>query len=74
MNDTSVEMERVQFQIMQALGPDKRMAMASEMFMAARNMLLSSLPDDLSNKDRTRLYFEKMYGEPLPDDFFKDQE
>lgn len=73
MNDTSVEMEQMQFQIMKALGPDKRIAMASEMFMAARHMLLSSLPADLPEKDRTRLYYEKMYGEPLPDDFFKDE-
>lgn len=72
MNDTSVEMERMQFQIMMTLTPDERLTMASEMFMAAREMLLSSLPVDLSERERTKQYYQKMYGEPLPDDFFKD--
>ena len=72
MNDTSVEMERMQFQIMMTLTPDERLTMASEMFMAAREMLLSSLPGNLSDRERTKQYYHKMYGEPLPDDFFKD--
>lgn len=72
MNDTSVEMERMQFQIMMTLTPEERLAMASEMFMAARGMLLSSLPANLSAREKTRLYYQKMYNEPLPDDFFKD--
>jgi hypothetical protein len=72
MNDTSVEMERMQFQIMMTLTPDERLTMASEMFMAAREMLLSSLPVNLSERERTKHYYQKMYGEPLPDDFFKD--
>lgn len=72
MNDTSVEMERMQFQIMMTLTPDERLTMASEMFMAAREMLLSSLPVNLSEREKIRQYYQKMYGEPLPDDFFKD--
>lgn len=57
---------------MMKLTPNERIGYASEMFMAAREMLLSSLSKDLSERDRMRLYYQKMYGEPLPDDFFKD--
>lgn len=72
MNDTSAEMEKIQFQMMMKLTPNERIGYASEMFMAAREMILASLPKGLSEKEQKKQYYQKMYGEPLPDDFFKD--
>ena len=74
MNDTSSEMEKMQFEMMMKFTPDKRIAMAGEMFMAARQLILASLPQDLPERERIKQYYERMYGEPLPEDFFKDEE
>lgn len=74
MSDTSPEMERMQFEIMNKLSPDKRISLASEMFMAARELILASLPKHLSERERKKQYYQQMYGEPLPADFFRDEE
>lgn len=74
MSDTSREMEKKQFEMMMKLSPDRRIALAGEMFMAARELILASLPQSLSERERKRQYYRQMYGEPLPEDFFKDEE
>jgi len=74
MNDTSREIEKMQFEMMMELGANKRIALGCEMFMAARKMLLASLPQYLSERELKKQYYLQMYGEPLPDDFFKDEE
>ncbi len=43
------------------------------MFATARKMLINSLPKDLSPKEFKKQIYERTYGEPLPDDFFKDK-
>ena len=73
MNDTSPEIEKLQFEMMMKLGAKKRIAMACEMFMAARELILASLPKDLSKHEGKRQYYKQMYGEPSPADFFKDE-
>ncbi len=72
MNDTMPEIEQMQFEMMMKLGASKRIAMACEMFMAARTFIFASLPNDLPEKEKKKIYFQKMYGEPLPEDFFKE--
>ena len=47
---------------------------AGEMFMAARELILASLPKNLSEREIKTHYYRQMYGEPLPEDFFKDEE
>ena len=74
MNDTPPEIRKLQFQMMMNLSANKRIELAGEMFMAAREFLLSSLPKHLSERESKKMYYEKMYGEPLPADFFKDDE
>lgn len=74
MNDTSPEIEKMQFELMMKLGANKRIEMACEMFMAAREHIFASLPAGLSERRRTELYYQKMYGEPLPEDFFKNED
>lgn len=73
MNDTSLEIENKQFEMMMSFSPNKRIAMGAEMFMAARELILASLPKHLSERERKKRYYEQMYGEPLPEDFFKDE-
>jgi hypothetical protein len=74
MSDTSPEIEKMQFEMMIKLGAKKRIALGCEMFMAARKLLLASLPQNLSEHELKKQYYLQMYGEPLPDDFFKDDE
>ena len=72
MNDTTPEMEKMQFELMMRKTPNERIALACEMFMSARELFLRSLPADLSEQQiKKQLYF-RTYGEPLPDDFFKN--
>ncbi len=74
MNDTSPEMEKMQFEMMMSFHPNKRIELGCEMFMAARALILASLPKNLSERDLKKSYYEQMYGERLPADFFKDDE
>lgn len=70
MNDTTPEIEKMQFELMMKMTPNQRIAMACEMFMNSRELFLASLPKDLSDEEiKKRLYF-RTYGEHLPDDFF----
>ncbi|MCY7377387.1 MAG: hypothetical protein LH472_15615 [Pyrinomonadaceae bacterium] len=74
MNDTSPEMEKMQFEMMMKLGANKRIELAGEMFMAARELILASLPKNLPEREIKKLYYQRMYGESLPEDFFKNEE
>jgi len=73
VNDTTAEMEKMQFRLMMGKSPDERIALACEMFMSARTLFLASLPKDLAeNEIKEQLYF-RTYGEHLPEDFFKER-
>ncbi len=74
MNDTSREARNFQLALMAAMKPDERLAFGCEMFMTARESIFRSLPSNLSHRERITRYFKQMYGDSLPDDFFKDNE
>ncbi len=74
MKDTSPEIEKLQIEMMINFSPEKRIALGCEMFMAARELIIASLPKNLSEREFKKQYYQKMYGEPLPTDFFKDEE
>lgn len=74
MNDTSAEINQIQFEMMMNLGAKRRIEIASEMFMAARGMMLSSMPEGLSDREIKSRLFRLTYGEALPDDFFKNED
>ena len=66
MTDTPPEIaELVRAQLM-ALSGAERFRMGVQMFDAARRMVLASLPPDLTESERKRRLFERLYGEPLP--------
>jgi hypothetical protein len=74
MKDTSPEIEKLQFEMMMKLGATKRIELACEMFMAARELIIASLPKDLSEREFKKQLYYRTYGEHLPEDFFKDED
>ncbi len=66
MTDTPSEIAEMVRARLMALSPAERFVMGSQMFDAARRMVLASLPPDLSNPERKRRLFERIYGEPFP--------
>ena len=74
MSDTSPEIEEMQFNLMMSFSPNKRIALGCEMFMAARELIIASLSKNLSEREFKKQYYQKMYGEPLPADFFEEEE
>ena len=63
MKDTLPEIEKLQFQRMMEMSADERIGMACEMFMAARQALLASLPEDLSDREVKEQLYYRTYGE-----------
>lgn len=74
MRDTTAEIRRIQFEMMSRLSTNRRIELACQMYQTARELIIASLPKDLSEKEfKKQLYF-RTYGEHLPEDFFKDDE
>ncbi|HAV63340.1 MAG TPA: hypothetical protein DCY13_13365 [Verrucomicrobiales bacterium] len=68
MTDTPPEIaEMVRLRLMAKSG-EERFRMGSQMFDAARRMVLASLPAGLSDVERRRQLFERFYGESLPEE------
>jgi hypothetical protein len=66
MTDTPPEIaEMVRARLMAKTGAE-RFRMGVEMFDAARRMVLASLPAGLTETERKRRLFERLYGMPLP--------
>ncbi|MEO7674456.1 MAG: hypothetical protein ABIU09_10325 [Pyrinomonadaceae bacterium] len=74
MNDTSPDVERRQFEMMMSLGANRRVELACEMYMAARESILASLSNELSEQERQRAFVVTMYGKEFSEAFFKDEE
>ncbi len=66
MTDTSPEIAELIRARLMALTGAQRMRMGSEMFDAARRMVIASLPKNLPADEFSRLLFQRIYGEPLP--------
>lgn len=59
--------------MMMRLGANRRIELAGEMLMAVRNLMIESLPKNLSEKEFKKQLYYRTYGEQLPEDFFKDE-
>ncbi|MFZ4695400.1 MAG: hypothetical protein ACOYMV_09760 [Verrucomicrobiia bacterium] len=66
MTDTSPEIARRIRKRIMAFSGAERLRMGARMFEAARRMALASLPADLSETERKRRLFQRLYGESLP--------
>lgn len=74
LKDTTREIEELQNQLWMKRTPQERARFASAMFAAARDTIVASLPKNLSEKELKKQIYERTYGEPLPADFFRDEE
>lgn len=71
MADTTREIEEMQNELWMKKTPQQRARFASAMFAAGKNAVIASLPKNLPAEEiKKQLYF-RIYGEHLPEDFFK---
>ena len=66
MSDTPPEIAEMIRARLMALSGAERFRMGVQMFDAARRMVLASLPAGLTEAERKRRLFERLYGMPLP--------
>lgn len=69
MNDTLPEIEEMLDRMWLERSPQERAQAAASMFIAAREVIVTSLPKDLSPTEMKKQIYERTYGYPLPDDF-----
>lgn len=70
LNDTTKEIEELQNKLWMARTIEERAEFMFGMFATARQIIIASLPKDLSEEEfKKQLYF-RTYGEHLPEDFF----
>ena len=65
MTDTPPEIERMVRNKLMARSAEERFIMGAEMFDSAREMVKASLPKNLSETERRRLLFKRIYGKQL---------
>lgn len=62
MTDTPIEIERMVRERIMARSAEERFIMGAQMFDAALAMIRASLPPGLSEGERKRRLFERLYG------------
>jgi hypothetical protein len=65
VTDTSPEIERMVRNKIMARSGEERFIIGAEMFDSAREMVKASLPKNLSETERRRLLFKRIYGKEL---------
>ncbi len=73
LKDTTREIEEMQNNLWMKRTTTERARFMFGMFATARRVLIASLPNDLTEKEFKKQIYQRTYGEPLPDDFFKDE-
>jgi hypothetical protein len=73
IDDTSLEMWRLQNKLWMDRSVNERAESMFGMFALVRRAIIDSLPKDLSSNEFKRQLYFRTYGEHLPDDFFKDE-
>lgn len=73
LHDTSLEFEKMWHERWLKKTPQERAGFALSMFSSARQIILASMPKNLSEAEQKRFIYERTYGEPLPEDFFTNQ-
>jgi hypothetical protein len=74
MNDTTPEIERIQFAMMMCLGSRRRIELAREMYGAARKAILNSIPKEFPEEARRKAFVEEMCGSAFSERLFRDAE
>ena len=70
MIDTEPAVARKFYEMIMSRSPEERFMMGIRSFDAAREMVLASLPKNLSERERGRMLFERFYGAP-PEELVK---
>jgi hypothetical protein len=71
MSDTIREIEEMQNELWMKKTPQERARFASAMFAASKNAVIASLPKKLPAEEVKRQLYFRIYGEHLPEEFFK---
>lgn len=71
MEDTPREIRQKFREILLSKTEEERILMCAEMFDSAREIAVSTMPDDLSEAEKKRYIYRKVSGEDLPEDFPK---
>lgn len=66
MTDTAPEIAEIVRQRLMTRSPEERFVMGTRMFDAARDMVLASLPQDLSQLELKRQLFQRIYSQNAP--------
>ena len=66
VTDTSPEVAAIVRDRIMKLSGAERFIIGARMFESARAIVLASFPANISNTDRKRKLYERIYGEPLP--------
>lgn len=66
MNDTSAKVAAIVAERHRRMTPEERVNIASTMFDTARAIVESSLPPDLTRRERRLALAERIYGKELP--------
>ena len=74
LKDTTREIEEMQNELWMKRTTRERARFMFGMFASARRAVIASLPKDLSEKEFKKQLYYRTYGEPLPEDFFKNEE
>jgi hypothetical protein len=72
LKDTTPEIEKLQNDLWMKRSTAERAEFMFGMFATARRIMIESLPKNLPEKELKRQIYFRTYGEPLPEDFFKD--
>ena len=67
MNDTFPEIEEIVAERYKLMTPDRRMRIASSMFETARAIIESSLPLNLTRRERRLAFAKRLYAGELPE-------
>ena len=67
MNDTSAKMERLVAERYRQMNPDQRLRIASSMFDTSRKIVESSLPPNLTRRERRLAFARRLYAGELPE-------
>ena len=65
VTDTPPEIERMVRDKIMARSGEKRFIIGAQMFDSAREMVKASLPNGLSETERRRLLFKRIYGKEM---------
>jgi hypothetical protein len=65
MTDTPPEIERIMRDKLMTLSGEERFVMGAQMFDSAREMVKASLPRGLSETERRRQLFKRVYGKEI---------